>query len=538
MGRYEILREIGRGGMGVVYLARQPDLERAVALKELHAAQASHPSLVRRFVRESRLGGTLAHPNIVTVHDYFEWEGMPYIAMEYVAAGSLRPHIGHLSLAQIAGVLEGVLAGLAHAEQHRIVHRDLKPENIMVSADGRVKIADFGIAKATAGLGASSFHTATGTTLGTPSYMAPEQAMAHEVGPWTDLYSVGCMTYEMATGEVPFADTDSPVAILLRQVNESPPPACEVAPSVDTRVSDWIDELLQKDPQARPHAADRAWQKLEEIIIASEGPYWRRASRLSTAGGGDAARIPGPYTPPPEGPAPRGGPFASIDQPAVDTPVPRTRRHPASTRTGRALDTGEYESYVPPPPIRPPRNEVVAEALSPQSPDTPAPSPTSVRPAAPVLPTTPEQVATVEPAATEPEDGERARAEGRRRARGATVLAGLILLAATAVAVALTGGEPGEPGPPDREAPVKAGALRAQPPPGWTALSRPIRIPGLELAHAASIAGPRGTAALLGFAPASAHRRIAALDRPDQRAGPPIRRHAGQRPNAAARRGP
>lgn len=143
--------------MAVVYLARQRDLERPVALKELHAAQAGDASLVRRFVRESRVAGALAHPNVVTVYDYFEWEDTPYIAMEYIASGSLRPHIGRLSLAQIAGVLEGVLAGLAHAKQHRIVHRDLKPENVMVTADGRVKIADFGIAKATAGLRTSTF---------------------------------------------------------------------------------------------------------------------------------------------------------------------------------------------------------------------------------------------------------------------------------------------------------------------------------------------------------------------------------------------
>src|ERR671931_916124 len=149
VGRYEILRDIGRGGMAIVYLARQTDLDRFVALKELAAFHASDPSFAQRFIRESRVAGSLAHPNIVTVHDYFERDGTPYIAMEYVERGSLRPYIGRLSPAQIGGVLAGVLAGLAHAERRGVVHRDLKPENLMVTDEGQVKITDFGIAKAT-----------------------------------------------------------------------------------------------------------------------------------------------------------------------------------------------------------------------------------------------------------------------------------------------------------------------------------------------------------------------------------------------------
>src|SRR3954447_3727826 len=188
VGRYEILRELGRGGMALVYLARQTDLDRLVALKELGAFHASDASFAQRFLREARLAGSLSHPNIVTVHDYLQHEGTPYIAMEYVERGSLRPYIGSLSLAQIGGVLEGVLAGLAEAEQHQIVHRDLKPENLMVTHTGTVKSADFGIAKATQSAATGGFVTATGTTVGTPPYMAPEQAMAKGVGPWTDLY--------------------------------------------------------------------------------------------------------------------------------------------------------------------------------------------------------------------------------------------------------------------------------------------------------------------------------------------------------------
>src|SRR6195952_1614694 len=149
VGRYGIIRELGRGGMAVVYLARQVDLDRLVALKELAAFHPSDPAFARRFVRESRLAGSLVHPNVITVFDYFESEGTPYIAMEYVSGGTLRPHGGRWSLAQSGGVLEGVLAGLGAAEQLGIVHRDLKPENLMITPAGGVKIADFGIAKAT-----------------------------------------------------------------------------------------------------------------------------------------------------------------------------------------------------------------------------------------------------------------------------------------------------------------------------------------------------------------------------------------------------
>src|SRR3954451_17763799 len=232
VGRYGIVSELGRGGMGVVWLAWQGDLDRHVALKELSRFHASDPMFARRFVRESRFAGSLTHANVVTVFDYFEHDGTPYIAMEYVERGSLRPYIGTLTLAQIGGVLEGLLAGLAAAEAHGIVHRDLKPENVMVTSDGRVKIADFGIAKATTKMQTGAFLTATGTTVGTPTYMAPEQAMAQDIGPWTDLYSVGCMAFEIFTGNVPFHDSDAPMAILLRHVNEPVAPVKSIVPEV------------------------------------------------------------------------------------------------------------------------------------------------------------------------------------------------------------------------------------------------------------------------------------------------------------------
>jgi hypothetical protein len=281
VGRYEIVREIGRGGMATVFVAQQLDLERRVALKELRALGALDPSFAQRFLREARLAGSLSHPNIVTVHDYFEHERVPYIAMEYLARGSLRPYLGRLTLPQIGGVLEGLLAGLTHAERHEVVHRDIKPENLLVTLEGGIKIADFGIAKATHALETSSM-TAIGTTVGTPNYIAPEQAMARRLGPWTDLYSVGIAAFELLVGRTPFGDTEEPMGIVLRQINEPVPRVSDLVPNVDPWISDWVGWLVSKAPADRPQSAAQAWDALDEALLRLLGPRWRRDAPLLT----------------------------------------------------------------------------------------------------------------------------------------------------------------------------------------------------------------------------------------------------------------
>jgi tRNA A-37 threonylcarbamoyl transferase component Bud32 len=289
IGRYEVLREIGRGGMATVYVARQVDLDRRVALKELRALGMLDPTSARRFLREARLAGSLSHPNIVTVHEHFEHDGVPYIAMEYLAPGSLRPYIGRLTPSQIAGVLEGLLAGLAHAERHEVVHRDIKPENLLVTLDGGIKIADFGIAKATGALEARSMLTAIGTTVGTPNYIAPEQAMAGHLGPWTDLYAVGVTAFELLVGRTPFGDTEEPLGIVLRQINEPLPRVSDLVPNLDPRISDWVGWLGAKSPADRPQSAAQAWDALDEVLLTILGPRWRREGPLPTAMGERAA---------------------------------------------------------------------------------------------------------------------------------------------------------------------------------------------------------------------------------------------------------
>ena len=282
VGRYEILRRIGQGGMATVYLARQPGLEREVALKELDRfGVADQRIFASRFAREAQLAGSLNHPNIVTVLDYFEHEGRPYIAMEHVEGGSLREYLHDLSIARAMGVLEGLLAGLTHAESRGIAHRDIKPENILVTAEGRVKLTDFGIAKAYNAALSGSFLTVAGTTVGTPKYMAPEQGTGKKLGPGTDLYAVGVVAYEMLVGRVPFDSDENALAIVWQHVNDPLPDPRRTRPDLDARLCQWLEELLAKDPDDRPPTAHAALEALEEIVLDLLGGRWRRDARLA-----------------------------------------------------------------------------------------------------------------------------------------------------------------------------------------------------------------------------------------------------------------
>jgi len=278
-GRYEIRAQLARGGMSSVYLARRDGLDRDVALKELALDAGGDDVAAERFALESRVADRLSHPNIVDVLDCFESRGRAYIAMEYVDGGSLRSYAGRLRLEQIAGALGDVLAGLAHIEAQGVVHRDIKPDNLLVSADGRVKIADFGIATE---CGAARVRlTADGRTVGTPAYIAPEQAMGRAVGPWTDLYSAGVVAYELLVGELPFKKTDW--SVLMQHIHEPVPAPRAIRPDLAPALERWLLRLLEKDPARRPASAQAAWRELEECIVALRGPHWREAARLPVA---------------------------------------------------------------------------------------------------------------------------------------------------------------------------------------------------------------------------------------------------------------
>ncbi len=217
IGSYEVEREIGRGGMGVVLLARQPALDRAVVLKSLRRECADDPQLVARFEREAQAAGGVQHQNVVAVHDCFGWRGRSYICQEYVDGTDLAAVLGSQTRIEprIAGLIALELTrGLEAIHSARIVHRDLKPANVLLGRDGAVKIADFGIALD----GSARALTQTGHSIGTPHYMSPEQLYGERVDERSDLFALGVVLYEMCTGMPPFEEDDEAEDGLIRRI--------------------------------------------------------------------------------------------------------------------------------------------------------------------------------------------------------------------------------------------------------------------------------------------------------------------------------
>jgi len=321
IGSFEILDKLGEGGMGVVYRARQPRMDRDVALKGLTVGAAGRPEWAVRFLQEARLGGSLGHPNIVVVHDYFEDAGAAYIAMEYLERGALTPLIPTLTLPQSIGVLEAVLAALAHAGDHGVVHRDLKPGNLLVTGDGRIKIADFGIAKALDATTALNL-TATRETLGTPAYMAPEQSKGDAIDLRADLYSAGVIAYEMFAKRPPFDASLPWPALMFQHVYEQPRNASAVNSAVPAPIAEWVEWMMAKDPGDRPADARAAWTHLEEIAVSLLGWRWRREAGL------ELAAEPEPAPAPAEAPAdaatahPSSPPTTGRRRPRIGTVLP------------------------------------------------------------------------------------------------------------------------------------------------------------------------------------------------------------------------
>ena len=203
LGRYQVVEELGRGGMGVVYRAYQPSLNRHVAIKVLPPQLSLDQQLVGRFQREARAAANLRHPNIVVIYDVGEEKGIHYIVMEYLEGRTLKQLVeeeGPLHPKRAAHIVEQVAAALDYAHQRGFVHRDVKPANIFVGPGDHVTLTDFGIAKAAS---ETQQLTRTGTLMGTPEYMAPEQATGGEVDHRTDLYALGVVLYQMLTGHVP-----------------------------------------------------------------------------------------------------------------------------------------------------------------------------------------------------------------------------------------------------------------------------------------------------------------------------------------------
>jgi eukaryotic-like serine/threonine-protein kinase len=254
-GRYRLERPLGHGGMASVYLAHDSELDRPVAVKLLAENAAGDDGLRERFVREARLAARLSHPNVVSVFDAGEDEGRPYIVMEHVAGETLSELIGRrgrLPPEEARALALQAAHGLAHAHASGLVHRDIKPQNLLLRADGTLKIADFGIARAAEGTAL----TQAGTVLGTAAYLAPEQGLGEQTTPASDIYSLGAVLYELLTGRPPY-EFDSLADLAEKQKRHAIPPVRELAPDVPRELEDVVMRCLARNPDYRPAQLER-----------------------------------------------------------------------------------------------------------------------------------------------------------------------------------------------------------------------------------------------------------------------------------------
>jgi serine/threonine-protein kinase len=281
IGKYIIKRELGRGGMGAVYLAEQPGLGREVAIKELVPSAAADPTALKRFLQEAQVMARTSHPNLVQVHDLEQIGAANYIVLEFVRGKSLRDWLnrGDIPMPQVFAVMHGVLQALDYAHRHAIVHRDMKPENVLLSDEGAVKVADFGIARLTDdSVGPGQTATKTGTTVGTPQYMSPEQVASSKVDGRSDLYSAGIMFYELIVGQPPFtaSEADGPFTLMAKHVQAPPKPPSVHRPGLDMRLEEVILKSLSKRPEERYQSGqefDEAMSKVADRLC----PGWQRS---------------------------------------------------------------------------------------------------------------------------------------------------------------------------------------------------------------------------------------------------------------------
>ncbi len=303
---YEILSQVGQGGMATVFLARQQSMNRNVALKFLPSVFLNDETYLQRFEREVKIVSRLEHRNIVPVYDFGEYESQPYIAMRYMPAGSVEELLaeGRISLPRILSIVEQVASALDYAHQNRILHRDLKPSNILLDDGGGVFITDFGIARI---LSESSSQITTQGVVGTPSYMSPEQARAEKLDGRSDVYSLGVMLFELVTGRRPF-ESDTPYSLAVMHVTMPPPLPRQFEPGVSTALEAVIMRALSKTRDARFASAGELAEALRaalknqvkvgegnavlEADTLLESPHGERVGTSTTAPGPIPAAIP------------------------------------------------------------------------------------------------------------------------------------------------------------------------------------------------------------------------------------------------------
>jgi predicted Ser/Thr protein kinase len=289
IGNYEILREIGRGGMGVVYEAHEQSLQRVVALKTLAPHLAEDEVFVKRFFREARAAARLSHPNTVHIYAVGEDSGVHFLAMEYVKGDTLGPYIrerGRLSVREACDIARQVALALKEAHDHGIVHRDIKPQNILIDEAGRVRVMDFGLAK---GVHAGTSLTQEGTVVGTPAYMSPEQVQGQTVDGRSDVYSLGVTLFEMLAGKPPF-EADTPMSLMYQIVRRPVPDLTGMNPEVPQALADIVAQMTAKAAGERHQSAGQVVDELAGFA-GSDVTVPAPAASLPSPGDADTAPV-------------------------------------------------------------------------------------------------------------------------------------------------------------------------------------------------------------------------------------------------------
>jgi serine/threonine-protein kinase len=271
LGRYEIVAELGKGAMGVVYRANDPMLNRMVAIKTINMEEAGHEGMAEyeaRFYTEAKAAGGLNHPNVIIIYDIGKSGHLVYMAMEYIEGRELREMLVEgqpLPVLQAVEIAAQVGEGLAYAHQHHVVHRDIKPANIMITPEGRAKIADFGIAR----MRSSETRTQTGVILGSPKYISPEQVVGKRADHRSDIFSLGVILYQSLTGVTPF-NGEGLSALMYQITNHDPVPPSSVNPQVPVMLDYIIAKVLAKSPDARYQSAADFANDLRECRVQME----------------------------------------------------------------------------------------------------------------------------------------------------------------------------------------------------------------------------------------------------------------------------
>ncbi|MDI6733453.1 MAG: serine/threonine-protein kinase [Planctomycetota bacterium] len=274
-GGCRLIKKIGEGGMGIVYLAHHLALNKNVAIKVLPPSFAQEEERVKRFIREARSAAQLEHSNIVQIYNIAKHEDFYFIVMQYIDGESFATKIknnGKINLLEAIRIIRDVSSALGVAHKKGIIHRDIKPENIMVNQSGEVKLMDFGLARS---LDVASSLSRTGEILGTPFYLSPEQAQGLKVDARADIYALGVTLYHMLSGKRPF-EGDTTVSIILKHINEKPPPLRQITPEIPETVSSIVHKMLEKDP-------DKRYQSTDELIDDITSAYNKISAEDSNA---------------------------------------------------------------------------------------------------------------------------------------------------------------------------------------------------------------------------------------------------------------